>query len=156
MQTIAPPSRWYEDIAEGEVFTSQRRTVTEADIVAYVGLSWDAYKVHVDEELMKDTPFGGRIAHGFLTVAMSSGLSGRHYFDFIELQAHLESTFRFENAVRPGDTIHTVVTVLEKRLTRDPKRGIVTFGREIFNQRGQRTANGQTKLMVFTRAQAPA
>lgn len=155
MSKYEPRVRYYEDITIGETFESLRRTVTDADIMAYAGVSGDFNRVHTDEEYMKTTPFGGRIAHGLLCVAISSGLAGRGYFDEIQLQAHLETTFRFENAVRPGDTIHTIITARDKRETKDPTRGVIKFGREIFNQRGQRTAVGESALMVLRRPSAP-
>ena len=142
--------RYYEDIPEGETYESIGRTVTDADIMAYAGVSGDFARMHTDDEYMKTTPFGGRIAHGLLTAAISSGLA-QAYFNEIQVQAHLESTFRFERPVRPGDTIRIVVTAAERRVTRNPGRGIIKFKREILNQRDERTSLGATSLMIERR-----
>jgi acyl dehydratase len=142
--------RYYEDIPEGETFESIGRTVTEADIMAYAGVSGDFSRLHTDEEYMKTTPFGGRIAHGLLTFAISSGLA-QVYFNEVAVQAHLESSFKFEHPVRAGDTIRILITAGERRETKNPGRGIIKFKREILNQRAERTSLGATTLMIGRR-----
>src|SRR3972149_3248858 len=57
----------------GDMFVSQARTVTEADVVNFAGLSGDFNPLHTDEEFGKSTPFGGRIAHGMLVAALATG-----------------------------------------------------------------------------------
>ena len=142
--------RYYEDVPEGETFESIGRTITDADILAYAGVSGDFARLHTDEAYMKTTPFGGRIAHGLLTAAISSGLA-QAYFNEILVLAHLESTFKFERPVRPGHTIRILVTAGARRETKDPGRGIIKFTREILNQRDERTSLGATTLMIGRR-----
>src|SRR3970282_1446479 len=59
----------------GDTFVSQARTVTEADVVNFAGLSGDFNPLHTDEEFGQSTPFGGRIAHGMLVAAMATGMA---------------------------------------------------------------------------------
>src|SRR3989338_6110890 len=69
--------RCFDDIALGEEYESPGRTVTEADIVIFAGLSGDYNVLHTDAELMKQSIFGERIAHGLLGLAIQAGLFTR-------------------------------------------------------------------------------
>jgi acyl dehydratase len=71
------PRRFFEEIEMGEEYESPGRTVTEADIVIFAGLSGDYNVVHTDAEFMKKSSFGERIAHGLLGLAVQSGLLTR-------------------------------------------------------------------------------
>ena len=64
----------YDQFNLGDVFVSPGRTVTEADVVAFAGLSGDFNPLHTDEEFAKATPFSGRIAHGMLILSYAVGL----------------------------------------------------------------------------------
>jgi len=62
---------YLEDYAVGQVFTSVGRTVTEADIMAFAGVSGDFNQLHINEQwVTANTPFEGRIAHGLLVLAI--------------------------------------------------------------------------------------
>jgi acyl dehydratase len=67
--------QYYEEFEIGDTHVSQGRTITEADVATFAGLSGDYNPLHTDAEFAKTTIFGERIAHGMLTVAMSTGLS---------------------------------------------------------------------------------
>src|SRR5262249_8235561 len=68
---------FFEDLAVGQEFTSPGRTVTEADIVIFAGLSGDYNVLHTDAEHMKSSIFGERIAHGLLGLSIEQGLASR-------------------------------------------------------------------------------
>jgi acyl dehydratase len=72
-----PPGKYFDELNLGDHFTTPSRTVTEADIVNFAGISGDFNEVHTSEEFAKRQPYGGRIAHGMLTVAISAGLVAR-------------------------------------------------------------------------------
>src|SRR5437667_11570026 len=75
---MTPPARrFFDDIEVGEEYESPARTVTEADIVLFAGVSGDYNVLHTDAELMKTSIFGERIAHGLLILAIQSGLLSR-------------------------------------------------------------------------------
>src|SRR5438874_10340119 len=65
---------YFDDLSVGQEWESQGRTVTEADIVNFAGLSGDFNPLHVDHEFARGTPFRRPIAHGLLVMAVGSGL----------------------------------------------------------------------------------
>lgn len=78
MATEAPAKdteRYFEEIELGETYTvEQQRTITETDVVNFAGLSGDFHPYHMSTEVVKDTPFGERIAHGVLVFAIAEAL----------------------------------------------------------------------------------
>lgn len=68
---------YFEDFEVGQRFTTPARTVTEADVVNFAGVSGDYNPIHTDAEFAKSTPFGQRIAHGLLVLSMLTGLRQR-------------------------------------------------------------------------------
>ena len=68
---------YFEDFAPGYTITTSGRTITEADIVAFAGLSGDFHPIHTDEIYARQTPFGKRVAHGALILSISLGLATR-------------------------------------------------------------------------------
>lgn len=144
-------SLFYEDLAVGQEFRSHGRTVTEADIMAFAGVSGDFNQLHTDAEFAAQTPFGSRVAHGLLILAMVSGLKQRlALFDGTTL-AFLGLKWDFKGAVKPGDTIHLLLTISDKRETKRPDRGIVTQSIQVFNQRGEVVQVGEHVLMLQRR-----
>src|SRR2546428_1201376 len=65
---------FFDDVAVGQEWESQGRTLTEADIVHFAGLSGDFNPIHMDHEFAKTTPFRRPIAHGLLVLSIGSGL----------------------------------------------------------------------------------
>ena len=118
----------------GEVLITPRRTVGESDINIFAGLVGDFTPVHMDEVFAQATPFGGRIAHGTLTMSTAIGLltqTGRLGENVIGL---LALNWDFAKPVMIGDTIHAKVTIAERRPTRKPGRDVVVFAFEVMNQ----------------------
>ena len=97
-----------EDLRVGMSATFSK-TITEADIVLFAGVSGDNNAVHVNEEFAATTPFGGRIAHGFLTASVISAAVANRLPGPGTI--YLEQQMRFKAPVRPGDTVHACVTV---------------------------------------------
>lgn len=128
---------WEEWEIGSEVETSAR-TVTEADIVIYAGLSGDYNPLHTDEEYCKTTPFGGRIAHGPLVYGIAAGLLFQlHLYDDTMIALLGFEDLRFTKPVKPGDTIRARVKVLEKKETSRPDRGVIKRQLHVLNQRGE-------------------
>jgi acyl dehydratase len=143
--------RYFEDFAVGDALVSARRTITEADVVLFAGLSGDFNPLHTDELYGQTTPFGTRIAHGLLVVAVGSGLVNQAgWFEGTTL-ALLEMTTRFVRPVHFSDTVHQRLEVVARKETSRPDRGVVTFGATILNQRGEGVVEGQHVVLLRRR-----
>ncbi|RLA50532.1 MAG: acyl dehydratase [Gammaproteobacteria bacterium] len=143
---------YWEDLTIGDVFDSPTRTITDADVTNFACLSGDFNRLHVDDEYAAKNAFGQRIAHGLLVVSVMSGLTTRMILNtFMEasLLGLLDMQCRFPKPTFIGDTIGVRVTVAEKRETSKPGRGIVSFRREVINQRGETVVEGVWKLLIL-------
>jgi 3-hydroxybutyryl-CoA dehydratase len=105
-----------EDLTVGQT-ESFAKTVTDADITLYAGISGDTNPVHLDDEFAAESMFKGRIAHGMLSAAFISAVLGARMPGPGAI--YLSQTLRFKAPVRPGDTVTAVAEVtdinLEKR-----------------------------------------
>ena len=99
-----------EDIAVG-MNAEVAKTITEADIVLFAGVSSDVNAVHLNDEYARTTQFGGRIAHGMLTASLLSSVLGNRLPGPGVI--YLSQSLRFRAPVRPGDTVHARVVVKE-------------------------------------------
>ena len=137
MNEIKVPSLFFEDIAVGMEFDSPGRTVTEADLVAFSGLSGDYNQLHTDDVFASATRHGGRIAHGTLVIAIVSGLSSRSVLMLglaDQIIGLLSLDCRFKIATKIGDTLRVVLRVENLKTTSDGKRGVLTLSRTAYNQ----------------------
>lgn len=140
---------FFEDLAEGVAFETGRRTVTEADVVNFAGLSGDFNPLHVDALHAATTPFGRPVAHGLLVLSMVSGLRQRTGIFDGSLVAFLEiRSWRFLRPVFPGDTLRARAEVIQRRETKDPTRGVVVQRVEVFNQHDEPVQAGEFVLLV--------
>ena len=144
-------AKHYEEFSVGERFSTRARTITEADIVSFAGLSGDFNPLHTDEEYARKTPFGKRVAHGLLGLAVHSGLVQGLGITEGTLVAFLGLTWSFKAPIFIGDTIRVVQSVESLRETRNPERGIVVFACTVLNQRGETVQEGNKTLMIRRR-----
>lgn len=142
---------FFEDFEPGLVFETAGRTVTEADVTLFAGLSGDHTSIHMDAEYAKTTIFGVRVAHGLLGLSIASGLITQLGTLEETAMGLLEIGCRFTAPIRIGDTVRARQTVTEKRETSKPDRGIVSFELELFNQKGETVLAGAEKIMVRRR-----
>src|ERR1700730_10688837 len=120
---------YYEDFAVGSKQTTFGRTVTDADIVIFAGITGASNPLFLDEEHAKKSAFGSRIAPGLLTLSLATGLtyqlpSGPFGEGFLAL---IGMTFRASKAVFVGDTLKVLAVVSEK-LPPNDGRGRVVMG----------------------------
>ena len=136
------------DIHAGDRFTTARRTITEADMMAFAGVTGDFNAVHTDAVYARDeAPFGRRIVHGPMVLGTSFGL--RSVRDRWKILALLECRRRFLAPVFPGDTIQGHYTVEEARPSASrPGSGVVTLAVRIVNERDEVVQEGTDVLMV--------
>jgi acyl dehydratase len=138
---------YFDDVAVGQEWESQGRTVTEADIVHFAGLSGDFNPIHVDHEFAKTTPFRRPIAHGLLVWAVSSGL-GVHCPPMRTLAFLSIRDWQFKGPIFAGDTVRLRSKVIEKEVRARGRRGVITWQREIVNQEGKVVQEGITLTLV--------
>lgn len=127
---------YYEDYELGAERVTTGRTITEADIVIHAGQTGDFFPHHMDAQWCSTTEFGQRIAHGTLTFSVAVGMTANviNPVAFSYGYDHL----RFITPVFIGDTIHTKVTIKEKKDHRKKEdMGFVTEALEVYNQRNE-------------------
>ena len=140
---------FYEQFELNKTLQTRRRTITEADIVAFCGISGDYNLVHTDEVFAAaETPFGTRIAHGPLGLSVAIGLFSQLNVIEDTALALLGLGWDFAGPILPGDTIHVRATPVEKRETRHPQRGIVKLAMEVINQRGETVQTGTMTVLL--------
>ncbi len=148
---------YFEDLPLEKKFVTSGRTITEADVVAFAGLSGDFNSLHVDETFAAATGFGGRIAHGLLVLSVASGLTTRlpvlHALQ-PSLLGMTEVTCHWLAPTRIGDTIRVELTFIGAQLTRSGTRGRVTERRVALNQHDVAVLDSQWTLLVAARPSA--
>ncbi|MEW9673387.1 MaoC/PaaZ C-terminal domain-containing protein [Ammoniphilus sp. 3BR4] len=142
---------YYEDFEVNKKFESPRRTITETDLAFYAGYSGDYNPIHTDEEFAKKTAFGTRILHGPAGFAIAIGLESRLGIKEGTAIAFLGMTWDLKAPIKIGDTIKVIETILSKRETSKPDRGIVNFHVEVVNQLGEVCQEGEWKVMMMRR-----
>lgn len=126
---------WFDDAEIGMTFETPRRTVTEADVINFAGVSGDFHTLHTDAQTMRESQFGERIAHGALVLSMVTGLRGRLGIFDDTLVAFAEiRRWRFVRPVLIGDTIRAVNEIVELNPTSKPDRGVMVQQVQVLNQ----------------------
>jgi acyl dehydratase len=126
----------FDDFEVGDVFVAPwGRTISDADIKNFAGVSGDFQHLHMDDLYAKESDFGARIAHGPLTAVIA--LSLQVYFQvFRNAMGFLEERNKFVAPVYIGDTLRSTMTVVGKKPHRKPDRGDVFFKNSLKNQNG--------------------
>lgn len=128
-------TKYGEDFAIGNVYTTPSITVTETHVVNWAGLTMDFYPLHMDKEYAATTSFGERLAHGPMIFALAVGLVAQAGFDGKAPIAWLGvDNMRMVAPVKIGDTITVLVEVKEQKETSDPKRGVQVWRYTVQNQ----------------------
>lgn len=144
----------FDDFRAGDRFETGPRTVTDDDIDTFTRLAGLSLPIFRDEAYARaHTPYGGRIAPGFLTAALSAGMMESVLGPDV-LGGLAMDGFRFSSPVRAGDQLHAEIEVLEARATSDGKRGVVTLAIRMRNQRGETPLAYQASLLMRRRAAA--
>ncbi|WP_317203849.1 MaoC family dehydratase [Janthinobacterium sp.] len=136
-----------EDLSIG-MHATFSKTITEADIVLFAGVSGDNNAIHINEEFARTTPFQGRIAHGMLTAsvisaAVANKLPGPG-------AVYMNQNLSFRAPVRPGDTVHATVTV--SAITAEKRRVVLLT---VCRVKGQVVIEGEAMVKVGSCAPLP-
>jgi len=121
--------------------TTHMKTVTEADIVMFAGVSGDFNPIHICDEYAKKTFFGGRIAHGVIAIGLISAAMTK----LPGLSIFLGDSNKFLAPVRIGDTITATAEVIAVR----KDKGILTLKATCTNQRGETVVEGEWSVRLY-------
>ena len=155
---VHPFRRHFEELQIGESLLTHRRTVGEADLINFGGISGDYFYMHFDDEAAKASPFGQRIAHGYFVLSAAAGLFVSPAPGPVLANYGLD-TLRFVKPVFIGDTIQARLTC-QRKIDRDRKdatgqgQGVVAWDVEVSNQRGELVASYDILTLVAKRAVA--
>lgn len=152
---VHPFRKHFEDLGIGDSLLTHRRTVTEADIVAFGGISGDFFYMHFDEIAATQSAFGRRIAHGYFVLSAAAGLFVSPAPGPVLANYGLD-TLRFVKPVGIGDTIRARLTCKRKidRNKRDANgigHGVVAWDVEVTNQDGELVASYDILTLVAKR-----
>ena len=142
------PGKGFNQTVVGETFSTSL-TVTEAHLVLAAGLFGDFNPLHVDDSHATQSRLGGRVLHGPFTSALISAPAGM-YFHTTAI-AYLEHNCRFKAPVRPGDTLKTTWTIVERLEKPGHGGGILVMQARCTNQRGDLVAEADGKMLVADR-----
>ena len=152
---MAKKYEYLDDYAVGERFISSARTITEADIVNFAGITGDWHPMHTDVEYAARTTFKERIAHGMLILSIGMALPFRlgPHSSFLSksfIAFYGMENVRFRAPTKIGDTIHCEVEVTEIA-DRGIGRGVLTTQNQIKNQRGEVLVSYVIKVLLGKR-----
>jgi len=147
-ETYVPRGRYFEEFQVGDVVVSAGRTITEADVVAFAGLSGDFTHIHTDAEVARQGMFGQRVAHGLLGLAVASGLTAQLGFLEGTALAFRELSWKFSLPIFFGDTIHVEGTVNKLKAMRRLGGGSVALGVKVINQETKVVQRGEWVILI--------
>ncbi len=140
---------FFEEFEVGQQVTTPARTITEADIVTFAGLSGDHNSIHTDAAYAASTPFGQRVAHGLLVIAIVSGLATRTGVMEGTVLAFREILdWKFSRPVFIGDTVHALLTVQETKAIPRLGGGSITLSVDVRNQAGETCMHGRWVVLM--------
>jgi oxepin-CoA hydrolase/3-oxo-5,6-dehydrosuberyl-CoA semialdehyde dehydrogenase len=140
---IHPFRKYFEEIQIGDTLITHRRTITEADIVNFAGISGDFFYAHTDVTALEGSIFEGRVAHGYFVIAAAAGLFVDPKKGPVLANYGLDG-LRFTQPVYVGDTIQVRLTCKTKTKKEDREgqvpQGVVEWDVEVTNQKGETVA----------------
>lgn len=144
---------YFEEFELGQRITSPGRTITEADVVTFAGLSGDFNSIHTDAEYVKNTAIGQRVAHGLLIISIVSGLAVRTGIMEGTVLAFREiKNWKFSQPVFIGETIHVIMEVTGKKAMPRLGGGSILLSLDVRNQDDQTVMMGIWTVLVQSQA----
>ena len=147
------PGEWrFEDFEPGQVFSSQRRTLTETDVVTFAGWSWDTNPVHTDAVSAGEGRFGERIGHGLLGMSVAMGLASRlGVFEGCSVALLGVDRWRFVAPLLIGASVAVEVEITGTRRTSSGETGVLHRRFRLLDAHGATLQEGDIDLLVRTR-----
>ena len=143
---------YFDEYKVGQKIMTAGRTVTESDIVSFAGISGDFTQIHTDAEYSKGTPFGQRVAHGLLGMAIGSGLAAQTGVMEGTVLAFREiKNWKFMKPMFIGDTIHVVLEVKSLKAMSRIGGGAVEISLSIKNQENDTVMKGDWVVLIASK-----
>ncbi len=149
--TYQPKGLYFEQFDIGLTLRTAGRTITEADIVTFAGLSGDYNQIHTNAEYAAADTFGQRVAHGLLVQSIATGLAVQSGVIEGTVLAFRELECKFSLPVYIGDTIHVELEIVATKAFPRLKGGNVTMKYAVVNQKGEAVQRGNWLMLVKSR-----
>ncbi len=146
--TYQPRGLHFEEFEIGQKMITAGRTVTEADIVTFAGLSGDFNQIHTDAAYSANYAFGQRIAHGLLVQSIATGLAVQTGVIEGTVLAFRESAMKFSLPTFIGDTVHVAIEITNKKALRRLGGGNITMKYNVINQDGKVVQRGDWIMLI--------
>jgi len=144
--------KYFEEFVVGEKVATEKRTITEADIMDFAKLSGDDNRIHTDPEFSKTTPFGQQVAHGLLGLSIASGLSWQTgLMDGTVIAFREVKDWKFVKPVFIGDTIYNELETMEVKALPRIGGGSVTIKMEVKNQNDEVCHRGIWVVLIMSK-----
>ena len=144
-----PRGRYFDDFTPGNTYTTDRRTITEADHVSFTTACGFVEPLFMDRAYVsEETPYDKPIVPGALTFSMAEGLTILSGILHGTGLAFLGVELTVRRPVFINDTIDVRIDVTARRETKKPDRGIVTFFQQVHNQAGEAVMEYTVKRMI--------
>jgi acyl dehydratase len=154
MNNFAPRrGLYFEEFEVGAALVSQGRTITEADIVTFAGLSGDFNPIHTDAHFAATDAFGQRIAHGLLVQSIATGLAVRTGVLTETVLAFRELSCKFSLPVFIGDTVRVKMEIVEKKALPRLGAGNILLKISVLNQDDKIVQRGNWSVLVKSHVQ---
>ncbi len=141
---------YFEDIETGVTYETPSRTITLPELNAFLALTEDDHPIHHDTDYVKRLGFDAPLVPGVFTMSLLTGLEPKLGWNkYVALLGVVEASFR--QPIHVGDSIRAAVEVLDKRYTKDRKRGILTIKHTVLNQRDEHVATFVRRSMMEAR-----
>ncbi len=146
---------YFEEFAVGQKFDTAARTVTEADIVSFAGLSGDYNSIHTDAVYAARGAFGQRVAHGLLVLSIASGLAVRSgILEGTVLLWRDIADWKFSRPVHIGDTVRVSLEIEGAKALPRMGGGSLTIKVQVMNQDNDVVMSGHWTMMVQSKTGA--
>jgi len=143
---------YFEEFSVGQKVITEKRTITENDIMTFAALSGDNNRIHTDPEFSKTTMFGRQVAHGLLGLAIASGLAWQTgILDGTVLAFREVNEWKFVKPVFIGDTLYVDLIVKETKALPRIGGGSVTIQLEVKNQNEEVCHRGLWTVLMMTK-----
>ena len=143
---------YFEEFSVGQKFVTEKRTITENDIMTFAALTGDNNRIHTDPEFSKTTVFGRQVAHGLLGLSIASGLAWQTgILDGTVIAFREVNEWKFVKPVFIGDTIYVNLEVKEAKALPRIGGGSVTIQLEVKNQNDEVSHRGLWTVLIMNK-----